>query len=420
MNQARRVGAVTVVGIGVDGWDGLGPDARKALSGADVVFAAARQLALLPPDLGADLVEWPMPLMPALVEVLRGHPGRHPVVLASGDPTFYGIATTIARVLPELGQTIIPQVSSVSLACARLGWSQQDVEVVSVVGRPVEVVQPAITTGRRLLVLISDVETPARVAGLLRARGFGGSRLFALSNLSGEDEQRIESTADAWPAGGWPAGARPQSLTVLGVECLAGPQAVRLSRSPGLPDDAYENDGQLTKRHVRAITMSSLAPAPGELLWDVGGGAGSIGIEWMRHHPSCRALSVERDAQRVDRIRRNAAALGVPGLEVVHGDAPQALTGLPTPDAVFIGGAATAPGLIDQCWQALRVGGRIVANVTTVESEQAVIAALGDYGGELTRIEITRAAPIGRFTGWRPAMPVTQWVADKTPVVGPQ
>jgi precorrin-6Y C5,15-methyltransferase (decarboxylating) len=199
----------------------------------------------------------------------------------------------------------------------------------------------------------------------------------------------------------------------LAVECVPGPDADRLSVVPGLPDDAYENDGQLTKRHVRAITLSSLAPCPGELLWDVGGGAGSIGIEWLRQHPSNAAVCVERDAERVTRIQRNAEALGVPRLDVVTGSAPQALAGLPTPDAIFIGGGAGSPGMIDTCWQALRPGGRLVANVTTLESEQAVYAAQARHGGDLTRIEITRAAPIGRFTGWRPAMPVTQWVVQK-------
>jgi precorrin-6Y C5,15-methyltransferase (decarboxylating) len=371
-------------------------------------------------------------------------------VLASGDPTFYGIGATLARVAPALVPRIIPNVSSVSLACARLVWSQPDVEVISLVGRPVELVRPAIGPGRRLLVLVGDVEDPARVAGLLRERGFGGSRLTALSNLGGDDEQRFDGLADIWPAaplapqappatsrdhaisgdhaifrdhaisGDAPsagAGESPStnagtpSLTVLGIECVAGPDALRLSRSPGLPDAVYENDGQLTKRHVRAITLSSLAPSPGELLWDVGGGAGSIGIEWMRHHPSCRAISIERDPERVARIRRNAAALGVPGLDVIEGSAPSVLTDLATPDAIFIGGGAGGDTLIDACWEVLPPSGRIVVNVTTLESEQAVAAARARYGGELTRIEITRAAPIGRYTGWRPAMPVTQWVA---------
>jgi precorrin-6B C5,15-methyltransferase / cobalt-precorrin-6B C5,C15-methyltransferase len=400
--------AVTVVGIGADGWAGLAADAREALAGAEVIFGSERQLELLGP-LPADRVSWPSPLLPALAGLLAVHRQRRRAVLASGDPTFHGIATTIARVAPELELTILPHLSSASLACARLGWGQQDVEVVSLVGRPVAVLHPGVQPGRRLLVLAAGVHSPAEVAGLLRGRGFGPSRLIALSDLEAKDEQRIEARADTWPDHGWPEGARPAALTVVAVECVPGPEAVRLTLFPGLPDDAYQNDGQLTKRHVRAITLASLAPSPGELLWDVGGGAGSIGIEWMRAHPTCRAISVERDPERVARIRRNADALGVPGLDVVTGSAPGALTGLAVPDAIFIGGGAGTPGLIEACWQALPPGGRIVANVTTLESEQAVVAARSVHGGELTRIEITPASPIGRYTGWRPAMPVTQW-----------
>jgi precorrin-6B C5,15-methyltransferase / cobalt-precorrin-6B C5,C15-methyltransferase len=400
---------VSVVGIGADGWAGLGTDAREALTGAEVIFGSERQLQLLPPPVRADRVGWPTPLVPALAGLLAAHQGRRRAVLASGDPSFHGIATTIARIAPELELTILPHVSSASLACARLGWAQADVEVVSLVGRPVAVLHPAVQPGRRVLVLAAGARLPAEVAALLRGRGFGPSRLTALSDLGAKDEQQVSADAEAWPPVGWPEGARPAALTVVAIECRPGPEAVRLSRFPGLPDEAYENDGQLTKRHVRAITLSTLAPAPGELLWDVGGGAGSIGIEWMRHHPACRAISVERDPDRVAQIRRNAEALGVPGLQIVTGSAPPVLAGLPAPDAIFIGGGAGTPGLIDTCWRALAPGGRIVANVTTLESEQAVVAARSAHGGELTRIEITKAAPIGRYTGWRPAMPVTQW-----------
>jgi precorrin-6Y C5,15-methyltransferase (decarboxylating) len=415
-DQAQREEAgllreLTVVGIGADGWAGLTGTAREALDVADVVFGSSRQLELLPAGLRGKQVAWPSPLLPALPGLLTKAEGRRRVVLASGDPTFHGIATTIARLLPELELTVVPHPSSLSLACARLGWAQADVEVVSLVGRPVELVHPALQPGRRVLVLGSGTGSPAEVAQLLRERGFGPSRLTALSDLGAKDEQRITTVADEWPASGWPVGARATALTVLALECVAGPDAVRLPRTPGLPDSAYENDGQLTKRPVRAITLASLAPSPGELLWDVGGGAGSIGIEWMRSHPACRAISVESDPDRVDRIRRNAATLGVPGLEVISGRAPAALAGLPTPDAIFVGGGASTPGLLETCWQALPAGGRIVVNVTTIESEQAVLTARAAHGGELTRIEITRAEPIGRLTGWRPARPVTQWLA---------
>ncbi|GAB6901723.1 precorrin-6y C5,15-methyltransferase (decarboxylating) subunit CbiE [Kineosporia succinea] len=406
---------LVVAGIGADGWAGLTTAARAALTEADVVFGGDRQLALLPAEVAANRVAWPTPLVRALALLLVKTPGARKVVLASGDPTFFGIATTIARVAPGFDLEVLPHPSSVSLACARMGWAQQDTDVISLVGRPAATLQPGISPGRRLLVLVPGEDSPALVAGLLRDRGFGPSELTALSNLGAADETRVCASADEWPATGYPAHAPagPKTLTVLAVTCRPGARPQRLSRTPGLPDDAFENDGQLTKRHVRAVTLSALAPEPGELLWDVGGGAGSIGIEWLRTHPSCRAVSIERDQRRSDRITRNADLLGVPQLEVRTGEAPAALHGLPTPDAVFVGGGLTAPGLLDQCWQALAPGGRMVVNVTTLESEMLLAEAYSMYGGTLTKIEITRATAIGRFTGWRPAMPVTQWVAWK-------
>jgi precorrin-6B C5,15-methyltransferase / cobalt-precorrin-6B C5,C15-methyltransferase len=404
---------LTVVGIGAGGWTDLAPPARDALLAADVVLGSDRQLELLPPEVDAERQAWPGPLVPALEPMIRSQAGRRRVVLASGDPTFHGIATTIARVLPDLALTVLPHPSSLSLACARLGWSQPDVEVISLVGRPVELVHPAVQPGRRVLVLANGRHSPAEVALLLRGRGFGPSRLIALSNLGAKNEQQVTTTAQDWPGTGWPDGATPEALTVVGIECRAGSGAMRRPRTPGLPDDAYENDGQLTKRQVRALTIAALAPSPGELLWDVGGGAGSVGIEWMRTHPACRAISVERDPVRSATIARNAANLGVPGLEVITGVAPEALGDLAPPDAIFIGGGVTAPGMIETCWRAVAPGGRIVVNVTTLESERVIGQARDDLGGELTRIQITSAAPIGAFTGWRPAMPVTQWLAVK-------
>ncbi|GLY33117.1 precorrin-6y C5,15-methyltransferase (decarboxylating) subunit CbiE [Kineosporia sp. NBRC 101731] len=406
---------LVVVGIGADGWPGLSPAAQEVLRQADVVFGGDRQLALLPGEVAGRQVAWPPGLVRALPLLLVKTPGARKVVLASGDPTFFGIATTIARVVPGFELDVLPHPSSVSLACAWMGWAQQDTEVISLVGRPVATLQPAVSPGRRLLVLVPGEDSPAQVAALLRERGFGPSELTALSNLGAQDASRVSASADEWPAAGYPSHAPEGSkaLTVLAVVCRPGPAAKRLSRVPGLPDDAYENDGQLTKRHVRAVTLSALAPEPGELLWDVGGGAGSVGIEWLRSHPSCRAVSIERDGERSARIARNAELLGVPHLEVRTGEAPAELNGLPTPDAIFVGGGLTAPGLVDLCWEALAPGGRMVVNVTTLESEMVLAQARSNYGGTLTKIDITRATAIGRFTGWRPAMPVTQWVSWK-------
>lgn len=405
------VKGLAVVGIGADGWAGLVGPGRDALVGADVIFGSARQLRLLPDTVGAERVEWPMPLLPTLVATLAAHPGGRRVVLASGDPTFHGIAPTLARLLPEVQLDVVPHPSSVSLACARLGWAQQDIALVSAVGRSLGALHVHVHPGRRVLVLAGSPSIPAEACHLLRERGFGPSVVTALSELGGPGEQRVSAIADSWPDRGWPPGAVPSALTVFAVECVPGPAAVRLPLTPGLPDDAYEHDGQLTKRHVRALTLAALAPSPGELLWDVGGGAGSVGIEWMRSHPSCRAVAVEQDEVRAKRIVRNAVTLGVPGIEVVLGSAPSVLAGLASPDAVFIGGGMTAPGLVEACWTALRHGGRIVANVTTLESERVVLGVREQFGGTLTRVELAHEAPVGRFTGWRPAMPVTQWVA---------
>ncbi|GAB2453484.1 precorrin-6y C5,15-methyltransferase (decarboxylating) subunit CbiE [Streptomyces incanus] len=405
--------AVTVVGIGADGWKGIPGTSRQALLGADVVIGGPRQLDLLPPECDGDRVPWPSPLRPAVPGLLAAHAGRRIAVLASGDPLFYGIGRTLAEVLGAGSVRVLPHPSSVSYACARLGWPLEDTEVVTLVGRPTARLAAALHDRRRLLVLSADAATPGEVAALLRDRGFGPSRIRVLEQLGGDRERTSEATfADDWPPPH--TGDDPDPLNVVAVECRRAPDALRLGAVPGLPDEAYEHDGQLTKRHVRAATLGALAPAPGELLWDVGGGSGSIAVEWMRTHPACRAVTVERDPVRAERIIRNAERLGVPGLRVVTGAAPAALAGLPRPDAVFVGGGLTAPGLLDACWEALPAGGRLVANTVTLESEALLADARRRHGGELVRLAVAHAVPVGGFTGWRQAMPVTQWAAQKT------
>ncbi|NUT92960.1 MAG: precorrin-6y C5,15-methyltransferase (decarboxylating) subunit CbiE [Saccharothrix sp.] len=377
---------LTVVGIGADGWDGLSPAARAEIASAEVVMGSARQLDLVPGSF--ERVTWPSPLVPALPGLLDAHAGRRICVLASGDPMFHGIGTTLVRLLGATEVRVLPHPSSVSLACARLGWALDDVDVVSLVGKPASLVVPFLHPGRRVLVLGS---TPREVAALT-----GDARLTVLERLGGPDE-RVHHDLDA---------ADP--LHVLAVECGTG----GFSLVPGLPDDAYEHDGQLTKREVRAVTLALLAPRPGELLWDVGAGSGSIAVEWCRTHPSCRAFAVERSPERVGRIRRNAEALGVPRVEVVEGSSPDVLD-LPAPDAVFIGGGLTAPGVVERCWAALRPGGRLVANAVTLESETVLARWHGELGGSLTRLSVSRDTRVGGFTGWRPHMPVTTWSVTK-------
>ncbi|MEU6176979.1 precorrin-6y C5,15-methyltransferase (decarboxylating) subunit CbiE [Streptomyces coeruleorubidus] len=401
--------AVTVVGLGADGWAGLPDASRTALRAAQVLIGGPRQLDLLPPECTGQRVAWPSPLRPAVPGLLAAHAGRRIAVLASGDPMFYGIGRALAEETGDL--RVLPHPSSVSYAAARLGWPLEEVEVVTLVGRPAARLAAALHHGRRLLVLSADATTPGEVASLLRDRGFGPSRMRVLEQLGGDRERTTdEATADDWPGAEQPG----DPLNIVAVECRRAPDALRLGAVPGLPDEAYEHDGQLTKRHVRAATLGVLAPAPGELLWDIGGGSGSIAVEWMRTHPSCRAVTVERDPARAERITRNADRLGVPGLRVVTGAAPAVLAELPPPDAVFIGGGLTAPGLLDACWEALPGGGRLVANTVTLESEALLADAHRRHGGELVRLAVAHAVPVGGFTGWRQAMPVTQWAVRKT------
>ncbi|GAA2793706.1 precorrin-6y C5,15-methyltransferase (decarboxylating) subunit CbiE [Crossiella cryophila] len=398
---------VAVVGIGADGWPGLAPPAQLEVRAAQVLLGSSRQLDLVPDKVTAERVAWPTPMLPALPGLLERHRGRRICVLASGDPMFFGIGSTLARLLGPQRLHVLPHASSLSLACARLGWPLEAVDVVSAVGRPVELLHPFIQPGRRVLVLSAGGGTPAEVAALLTVRGYGPSRLTVLERLGGKDERVVTGTAGEWSL------PRTAALNVIALDCVADPGTQLLPTVPGLPDSAFDHDGQLTKREVRALTLARLAPVPGQLLWDVGAGAGSVAIEWSRVHPSCRAIAVERESERADRITRNAYALGVPGIEVVLGEAPSALDGLEAPAAVFVGGGATVPGVIETCWQSLLPGGRLVVNAVTVESESLVAQWYSRLGGDLTRVAISRAAPVGGFTTLRPMLPVTTWVVTK-------
>jgi len=392
---------VTVVGIGADGWAGLAEPGRAAVRGAEVVLGGPRQLALVAGHTDAEARAWPSPLLPALPALFAGLRGRRVCALASGDPMHYGLGATLARVLGPV--EVLTHPSSIALACARMGWAAESVEVVSAVGRPLAAVRRVLAPGARVLVLSEGADTPGELAALLADDGWGDSALTVLEQLGGPGERRLDGTARHWvhPPG--------DPLNLVAVTCDGPGRAL----TPGLPDDAFDHDGQLTKREVRAVTLALLGPRRGELLWDVGAGNGSIALEWLRAHPTCRAVAVEPDPARAARIAANADALGVPGVRVVEGRAPDALDGLPTPDAIFIGGGVTADDVLPRCWEALPAGGRLVANAVTVESEGVLGAARARLGGELTRLSVARAAPVGGFTGWRPAMPVTIWSVAK-------
>ena len=443
---------VVVVGIGGDGWDGLDEARRRAVRGADVLLGGERHLAMIPSEVAAVREPWPRPLLSGLPALLDRHRGRRIVALASGDPLVAGVGTTLINVLGREAVTVLPAVSSVALARARMRWPAESVAVL----RDHRTIARELSPGRRILVLSADRHTPAEVAATLTAAGFGASEMTVLADLGAPTEARESCLARDRAAGD-----EAPALHVLAVECgvdagsdhgdpgggglgdtgldagghgdsdpgdgglaAGGPDddnarttAARPARplglAPGLPDDAFESDGQLTRRDLRASALSRLAPGYGQVLWDVGAGAGSVGIEWMRTHPSCRTIAVEANTARADRIERNAARLGVPGLEVVRGRAPEALKGCPRPDAVFIGGGGTAPGLVESCWDALAPGGRLVAHAVTVETERVLLDCYAELGGEMTRFHVERADSIGGFTGWAPARAVVQWAVVK-------
>ena len=398
---------LSIVGVGEDGLEGVSPAARPLIAGAETLVGGERHLAMVPADHPAERLTWESPLAET-VDAILARRGTRVCVLATGDPMWYGIGVALVSRVPAEERTIIPAPAAFSLACARLGWPLAEVEALTVHGRALDLVRAHIVPGARLLLLANDGDTPAQVAALLDEAGYGESRITVLEHMGGPKENRIDGAAAGWNAG------RAADLNIVAVECRAGADAKPYARAPGLPDAAYENDGQLTKREVRAATLAALVPLPGQRLWDVGAGCGSVAIEWLRAARGAEAVAVERSPERCAMIARNAAALGAPQLEIVTGEAPDALAGLAPPDAVFIGGGVTESGLVEACWDALSSGGRLVANVVTVEGERVVDDWREKVGGDLTRIAISRTKPLGRMSGWHSLAPVTQWAAAKT------
>ena len=392
---------LTIIGIGEDGWDGLATDARNALERAEVVIGGARQLAFLP-QLSSKRLNWPSPMIPFITEMIERYRGRTVAVLASGDPLLYGVGALLTARLDASEYVVIPHLSSFTLACARLGWPSAETPLISAVHRPLERLLREATPGRRLIVLSEDGLTPAAVASLLVQHGYGKSAITVLERLGGPYERRHDGVAASWER-------RCDDLNIVAVTCIADGGVHVLSNIPGLPESAYETDGQITKREIRAAAIARLAPSPGELLWDVGSGTGSIAVEWMRAHPACRSIAFEKMDTRAERIARNARSLGVPDLRVVHGMAPDAFDGLPQPHAIFIGGGITTPGLLQGCLQRIAPGGRIVAHAVTIEGEATLVRAQALHGGELIRIAVSHAEPLGTMSCWRPQLPVTEW-----------
>jgi precorrin-6Y C5,15-methyltransferase (decarboxylating) len=396
---------LSIVGIGEDGVEGLSPVARGLIGAAEIVFGGKRHLALAAPLIRGASRPWPSPFDGAAEEV-AAHRGRQVCVLATGDPFHYGVGAVLARAIAAQEMVVMPAPSAFSLAAARLGWSLPETVLLSLHGRTLDLIRPHLQPGARILALTSDGAGPAALAKLLTETGFGASRLAVLEALGGPRERVRAATAAGYDLGA------ADMLNTLAIEVEAGTGARVLTLASGLDDDLFEHDGQITKREIRAVTLSALVPRRGELLWDIGAGAGSVAIEWMLADPTMRAVAIEHRADRAARIRRNAAAFGVPGLDIVEGAAPAALSGLGTPDAIFVGGGGDA-AVLDAAARALRPGGRLVANAVTLETEGLLLAHHATLGGKMIRIAVTRADAVGGKIGWRSAMPVTQWLWTK-------
>jgi precorrin-6B C5,15-methyltransferase / cobalt-precorrin-6B C5,C15-methyltransferase len=394
---------IEVVGLSARGWQDLPERLRATIRYAEVLLGSRRHFNLIPSFPDQQRLPWPTPLREGLPTLLSQVGDRRIVALASGDPLVAGIGSTLVDMLGADAVHIHPAVSSVALARARMGWPEETTELVRLRGGDLDGVRRYLFPAQRLIILSRDGDSPAEVAQLLTDAGYGDSTITVLGDLDTEAESRLDVMARDWTG-------RAPTLNVICVACAGAGSAASLA--PGLPDDIFDHDGQLTKRDLRAAALARLMPRPGDLLWDVGAGAGSIAIEWLRSDPRCRAIAIERDGDRVKRIRGNAEALGVPGLDVLHGEAPDALTSLERPDAVFVGGGGTFETL-EQAWSALRGGGRLVVHAVTQETEVIIVDCWRRYGGQLTRHSVEHLEPIGRYHGWRPARPVVQWSAIK-------
>jgi precorrin-6Y C5,15-methyltransferase (decarboxylating) len=396
---------LSIVGIGEDGLDGLSAAARARLSAAELFAGGRRHLALVA-ALGKPTLEWETPFVASIPKLLA-HRGQRVVALCSGDPFWYGAGSVFAEAVPPDETVVIPAPSTFAWAAARLRWRLEETITLGLHARPIELLRPHLRTGARLIVLARDGAAPAQIANYLDGVGFGPSRLTILEALGGPNERIRGATAAGF------AIDDIKSPVALAIEAMAEPGATIIPRVAGLPDELFENDGQLTKREIRAVSLSTLAPRGGELLWDIGAGSGAIGIEWLLADPANRAIGIEAREDRLITARANAQSLGVPHFDLRLGTAPDALKDLPKPDAVFVGGGASRDGVLETIWQALPPGGRLVVNSVTLETEALLIAWQARHGGALLRLSVERAGTIGGLTGWRAAMPVVQWSVTK-------
>lgn len=400
---------ITVIGVGADGMASMTEEARRMIGAAALLVGGARHQDMVADSelaQGAERLTWSCGIAAAMDEIEKWR-GKPVVVLASGDPMNYGAGSTLARHFDPADISVIPYPGAFSLACARMVWSLPDVVTMTVHGRAFAALNLYLRPNARIVVLSWNGETPGVLAGLLCDKGFAASRITVFSDMGAENEQQFSGTAGDWPHENVP------DLNTVCIECIADTDAVCWPRTPGLPEAAYEHDSQITKREVRAVTVAHLSPQPGEMLWDVGAGSGSVAIEWLRAVDGAHAYAIESDDERSDRISRNADSLGVPHLGVVMGRAPEALTNLPDPDKVFVGGGVSAPNVLETCWDRLGAGGLLVSNAVTLEAQQRLMAFGAGIGAEFTRLSAARSGSVGKLTTMRPMMEVLQLVARK-------
>jgi precorrin-6B C5,15-methyltransferase / cobalt-precorrin-6B C5,C15-methyltransferase len=396
---------LTIIGIGEDGWDGLSAKAREAIHTAAHIIGSTRTLAMLQAG-SAKRHEWPKPFS-AVVEQLKPLYGHPTVILATGDPMNFGVARKMLTFVPKSEVSIITHLSAFSLAAARMGWSLPDSDCFTIHGRPAANFETFIQPDARLLVLTEDETSIAEVCRRLVARGYETSEITVLENMGGTKERLTSFTANNIPHVDW------SPLNSLAIHCKASPHAKIWSRLAGLPDDVFVHDGKLTKREVRAATLAALSPAPDQILWDVGAGSGSIGIEWMRSTRGCEAYAIEPLADRRAMIAANADQLGTPRLHIVAKAAPEAYANLPRPHAVFIGGGISVHGTFEGAWEALLPGGLMVTNVVTIEGEMHLYDLQEKHGGELVRMDVSTLTKVGPHRALKPRMTVTQWRVKK-------
>ena len=404
VSDARVTDRVAV--IGVDAMGAPSRSGRAALAGADLVFGSQRLLSAMRP--GAESRTWPTPFSDAAAVVnTERRAGRRVAAVATGDPLHFGVGGTLARALDADALDVHPMPSAFSLAAARMNWPVEDVGCLSLhgrneAGRGVAALSQWVAPNRRLIALSRDGSTPAQVAVWIAKRGWGPSRLTVLERMGAADERRLDFTA-ASEIGSC------EALNTLAIECIAGDGAEWSPLVGGLPDARFVHDGRITKSDLRAVAVAALRPRPHAILWDVGAGSGAVGLEWLRLSPNGRLHAVEPRADRRALIAENASSFGLADVEVVAGEAPDALADLPRPDAVFVGGGVAREGVIERCLTALEGRGTLVANAVTLEGEARLISLHARHGGELKRIGVHHADALGDFRGWRPAMPVTNW-----------